>query len=259
MTVSQPNADGSTEVAHSPRVDGLHGLPETQRRVAIRRLAAVGREMIETMSITDATSARLDEAATALEAVVESLRREPVGADYVGHAEVATAGLTLAERQALVEAGDPEAWAQFDHSPLIGLANPMSPPLSMYYEGARVIASATFGAAFEGPPSCVHGGYIAAAFDEVLGAAQSMSGVQGMTANLSVNYRSPTPLMTPLRIEAWLDRIDGRKIFVRGEMYAGDRLTADASGLFIAPDPEVFAALMEVRADMTRARRERGA
>ena len=57
MTASQPNADGSTEVAHSPRVDGLHGLPETQRRVAIRRLAAVGREMIETMSITDATSA----------------------------------------------------------------------------------------------------------------------------------------------------------------------------------------------------------
>ena len=138
----------------------------------------------------------------------------------------------------MVEEGDPEAWAQFDYSPFIGLANPMSPPMHMDYEGDRVVCHVTFGSAFEGPPACVHGGYVAAAFDEVLGAAQSLSGEQGMTARLVTNYRSPTPLHQPLRIEAWVDRREGRKIFVQGTMHAGERLTAEAEGLFIAFDPD---------------------
>ena len=37
------------------------------------------------------------------------------------------------------------------------------------------------GPAYEGPPGCVHGGFIAAAFDEVLGSTQSLSGSPGMT------------------------------------------------------------------------------
>ena len=92
---------------------------------------------------------------------------------------------------------DPEWAATFDHSPFIGLANPLSPPVELEYSGDRVIARVTFGAAYEGPPGCVHGGYVAATFDEVLGAAQSLSGDQGMTAHLEIDYRRPTPLGWP--------------------------------------------------------------
>ena len=33
----------------------------------------------------------------------------------------------------------------------------------------HVVGHVVFGDAYEGPPGCVHGGFIAAAFDEVLG------------------------------------------------------------------------------------------
>lgn len=235
----------------SPRVEGLNNLPPTPRRVAMRRLAAAGRELIDVMSRSSAEADELNEAAEALERVVEMLQRGPTDAPYEGIAELANAGDVLAERRELVAKGDPEAWAHFDFSPLIGIANPMSPPLHMRYEGDRVIAEVTFGAAFEGPPSCVHGGYVAATFDEVLGAAQSLAGDQGMTASLTIDYRSPTPLLTPLRVEAWLERREGRKIWVRGQMHAGERLTAEAHGLFVAFNREKFLQLLEQRVNLT--------
>jgi acyl-coenzyme A thioesterase PaaI-like protein len=146
-----------------------------------------------------------------------------------------------------VEEGDPEAGAPFDHSPFIGLANPLSPPLHFEYRGDRLYGTVTFGSAYEGPPGCVHGGYVAAAFDELLGAAQSMSGTQGMTARLEVNYRNPTPLGEPLHMEGWVDRRDGRKIFVKGTLSTEANLTADAEGLFLSLDPQRFEALIVER------------
>ena len=241
-------SDGPPADRRSPRVDRFHELPPTERRVAMRRLAAAGREVIDLMSSTAANASELNEAAESLEAVADLLRSCVGESDYEGVAELANAGELLAERRRMVAEGDPEAWAQFDYSPFIGLANPMSPPLELNYEGERVVCSVTFGAAYEGPPSCVHGGYVAAAFDEVLGAAQSLSGEQGMTARLLVNYRSPTPLHEPLRIEAWLERREGRKIFVAGTMTVGERVTAEAEGLFIAFNPERFMELLEQRA-----------
>ena len=45
---------------------------------------------------------------------------------------------------------------------------------------------------------------VAAAFDEVLGFVQSLSGRPGMTGTLTVRYRKPTPLHTELRFDAQL-------------------------------------------------------
>jgi len=73
-------------------------------------------------------------------------------------------------------------------------------------------------------------------FDEVLGLAQALSGHPGMTGRLEISYRSPTPLHTPLRVVGRFDRVDGRKIFTSGEITAGDRLCAEAVGLFITID-----------------------
>lgn len=63
-----------------------------------------------------------------------------------------------------------------DHSPLVGPLNPLAPPIVISADGTKVTGVVTFGAAYEGPPGCVHGGFIAAAFDEVLGLAQGMWG-----------------------------------------------------------------------------------
>ncbi len=231
-----------------PRIKLLHGLEETPRRVELRRLAAAGRAVIDHLVSTAATLDDLAAAADQLEDVAKVLSEMPSGQDYVGYAEAANAGGAIGgpdDGDDLFD--DPERFASFDHSPFIGLANPMSPPMYFRYERHRVTGTVNFGAAYEGPPGCVHGGYVAAAFDELLGAAQSLSGTQGMTARLVVNYRSPTPLRTELHMQGVLSRREGRKIYCEGQLWAGDRLCAEAEGLFISLDPERFGELLEAR------------
>jgi hypothetical protein len=38
-----------------------------------------------------------------------------------------------------------------------------------------------------------------------------------------------------LRLLAWIEKIEGRKTLVHGEMYAGDTLTASCEGTFVQP------------------------
>jgi hypothetical protein len=127
-------------------------------------------------------------------------------------------------------------------SPISGKSNPMAPPVTLRVKrgsprddidvDVHIAGDVTFGPAYEGPPGHVHGGLIAAMFDELLGFAQLSP---GFTAYLHVNYRKPTPLNVPLKLHAWVASVDGRKRLVSGECYAGDTLLSDAEGLFIAP------------------------
>jgi acyl-coenzyme A thioesterase PaaI-like protein len=87
----------------------------------------------------------------------------------------------------------------------------------------------------------VHGGWVACAFDEILGIANIEAGNPGMTARLTIHYRKPTPLFRELRIRAWVDRVEGRRIMARGEMWDGETLTAEADGIFVQPRPELAA------------------
>jgi hypothetical protein len=54
-------------------------------------------------------------------------------------------------------------------------------------------------------------------------------------------------LRTELRFEGVLDRVEGRKTFCRGTIHAGDRLCAEAEGLFVAVDSSRFAGMLEAR------------
>lgn len=129
-------------------------------------------------------------------------------------------------------------------SPIVGEASPLSPRLDWEVVervggGVAVEGRGTFGAPYEGPPGFVHGGWIACAFDEMLGIANIAAGHPGMTARLTVHYRRPTPLFHDLRFVAWVDRVEGRRIMSRSEVYDGDVLTAEADGLFVQPRPEL--------------------
>jgi acyl-coenzyme A thioesterase PaaI-like protein len=136
-------------------------------------------------------------------------------------------------------------------SPVLGTINPIAVPLvvNVLQEGARATVEGriTFTEPYEGAPGCVHGGFIASAFDEVLGVAQSASGQPGMTANLTVDYRSPTPLLRELVFRGWCEKVEGRKIFTRGTLHHGDTLCAESTGLFISMRPELFERLLALR------------
>jgi acyl-coenzyme A thioesterase PaaI-like protein len=124
-------------------------------------------------------------------------------------------------------------------SPIVGEASPLSPRLDWEVTDAGVEGRGTFGAAYEGPPGFVHGGWIACAFDEMLGIANIAAGNPGMTARLTVHYRRPTPLFRDLRFRAWVDRVEGRRILSRAEVWDGETLTAEADGIFVQPRPEL--------------------
>lgn len=195
-----------------------------------RRLAKAMRGVIDRLVTSDAPESELRVAADALERYAARLASHPRRALPYGFAETANAG---------------DVTALFDYSPLIGLSNPMAPPIKLEIDGEVVRGTATFGSAYEGPPGHVHGGFVAAAFDEVLGFVQSTTGNPGMTGTLTVRYRKPTPLHTELRFEARVLRVDGRKIFTAGQVYARQTLTAEAEAVFISVDLQKMRELIE--------------
>lgn len=184
-----------------------------------RRLATAMRKVIELLVTTEAPADELRVAADRLELYAQRLETQPRQYITWGHPEASTAGTT---------------GGFFDLSPFMGLANPLAPPISLWVDGAIVRGKARFGWAYQGPPGYLHGGFVAALFDETLGMAQSMTGNPGMTGTLTVRYRKPTPLYTELRIEATVQRVQGRKIFTEARLYAGDTLTAEAEAIFIS-------------------------
>jgi len=195
------------------------------RRVELRRLADAAR------LLSDRMVANTDDE--------EALRK---AADAVEGAAALLSGGGRSSYEAFgpaIESGD-DPGAFFDHSPVLGLSNPGAPPLQLDLVDGRVRGRAVFGAPYEGPPGCVHGGWVACAFDELLGSAQSAVDRPGMTGTLTVVYRSPTPLFTELTFEAGVERVERRKIFVRGTVHAGDRLCAEAEGIFISIDRDKF-------------------
>ncbi len=198
-----------------------------------RRLAGAIRDVMERLIATGAPLHLVTEAADELERIAARFADVPHAPGYEGYRETAMSG------------DDPSA--SYEFSPFIGGANALAPPISLRPDEDTVRGSVTFGSAYEGPPGCVHGGYVAGAFDELLGATQSLSGAAGMTGTLRVLYRSPTPLNRPLELAGWIREIDGRKIHTEGTLHADGELCAEAEGIFISVDPAVFRALMESR------------
>jgi acyl-coenzyme A thioesterase PaaI-like protein len=197
-----------------------------------RRLADATRVVIRHLVSSSAPDADLEEAAAAVAQAAALLDGGTKEREYFGVAE----GSLISEQREFI-----------DYSPFMGLLNPMAPPMTIWRDGDQVLASATFGPQYEGPPGCVHGGFVAAAFDEVLGVTQSLTGRAGMTAHLAVDYRSPTPLHRELRFAGRVDRTEGRKIIATATLHVGERLCAEATGLFVSMRPEVMDRLIRVR------------
>lgn len=138
-----------------------------------------------------------------------------------------------------VRPSDYSTWGVPEHlaaNPAIGSRNPVSPPLEpVVFTDASVRADLTLGIEYQGPPGCVHGGIVALIFDEMLGLANAAAGSVGMTADLRISYKAPTPLFAPLRFEARQERVEGRKIWATATLHTGETLCATAEALFIEP------------------------
>jgi acyl-coenzyme A thioesterase PaaI-like protein len=119
----------------------------------------------------------------------------------------------------------------FINHPMIGPANGCAPPISVHPDGAGLLGELQFRPPQEGPPGYAYGGYIAAGFDAVLLMTAGINGLAGPTKELSVSYRAPTPLNTPLRYEAAVESAEDRRAVVRGRLVAGDLVCAEGRGV----------------------------
>jgi acyl-coenzyme A thioesterase PaaI-like protein len=198
--------------------------PDLEQRVgeARRRLAASTRALVEAATLVpaDSDAAALTAAADAID--VATARLVDSGATVAGarHRYAKTYGNYL------------------PNSLLVGQAHPLSPTADYSFADGVLDVRVRFGPAYEGPPGYVHGGIVALAFDELFGMCNVCNGQGGLTGRLTVRYRKPTPLGQELRLTAWQDHHEGRRMHVRGTIHAGAVLTAEAEGLFVTPRPE---------------------
>jgi acyl-coenzyme A thioesterase PaaI-like protein len=125
--------------------------------------------------------------------------------------------------------------ALLERSGISGRSNPLAPPVQWTVTDDVTTGSATYSPAYEGPVGHVHGGFVAAAFDDLMGAAQLASGRAGYTGTLTVKMLRPTPLGQRIDYEAGVEGVEGRKIWVWARSSCRGERLAEASIVFIAP------------------------
>ncbi|XP_063002080.1 acyl-coenzyme A thioesterase THEM4 isoform X2 [Elgaria multicarinata webbii] len=87
----------------------------------------------------------------------------------------------------------------------------------------------------EGHPGFAHGGSTATILDATFGSTAICVAGRVMTANLTIDYKSPIPLGSVVLVKCKLDRTEGRKLFFTGAVRSvdGQTLHAEATALFI--------------------------
>jgi acyl-coenzyme A thioesterase PaaI-like protein len=93
-------------------------------------------------------------------------------------------------------------------------------------------------AEYEGGPRVAHGGWTASVLDEVCGHVPILNHQMTVTGTLTVNFLKPVPIDRPLQARAWIDRVEGKKWFIEGELTlasSGARL-ATGTGIWIGRD-----------------------
>ena len=117
---------------------------------------------------------------------------------------------------------------------VVGLRNPVAPPLVLHHEPDGLVWSEfVLGAPYEGPPEHVHGGVSALILDHVLGATAHRPGRPAYTGTLTLRYRRRTALGRQLRAQARIERTEGVKTFAVGHLADEDGVTVEAEGVFI--------------------------
>jgi acyl-coenzyme A thioesterase PaaI-like protein len=164
-------------------------------------LAAVLRELTSTVLSLERATPELRELTAALRAAQQRL--------------AATAPRDFSPR--VGEHPTPAQRVYVDHSRDIGEYNPCFPDYELQVQGEAGHGTVEFPVCYEGPPGIVHGGFLAVFFDCVLQQLNCDLGLAGKTAELSLRFRRPTPLLTPLVVHATRS-IEGTRIHSHAEL-----------------------------------------
>ena len=121
-----------------------------------------------------------------------------------------------------------------------GPENPASLGLRMRPDGEGVAGEVTFRAQHEGAPGFAHGGAVATVLDDALGMLLMRLGRPAVTRRLEVDYERPCFIDRRYDVEASIERIDGRKLWMVASLSEDGERVAAARALFLGVDVEHF-------------------
>ncbi len=116
---------------------------------------------------------------------------------------------------------------------IMGPHHPVRPDLEIHHEGGVTRGRVCFGVVFEGPPGCVHGGYLAHFFDQILGQHNLFEKIPAMTGTLNVRYQRGTPILRDLCFEVTHEVRGERVVLTRSALSADGVVFSEAEGTFI--------------------------
>jgi acyl-coenzyme A thioesterase PaaI-like protein len=188
-----------------------------QQRRRYEPLTASVRKLIDATLRTEADEEVVTSVTSEIDAAADKLRKLQVEG---------TLGVSLTPD------GQPVAWGNMAN----GLRNPLAPPILIQRDGAvKARLDVELGAAYEGAPGHLHGGYGALVLDHLFGDVASYGSPDTVAATGTITYRYQRPTrLGPLRAEAEIQNTDGRKIFVAGHLADAEGVTVTAEGVFIA-------------------------
>lgn len=137
---------------------------------------------------------------------------------------------------------DPHCWGCGDNPAGISLPSPGAEGLTAYS------ASFSFRPEHQAAPGLVHGGLVGAALDEACGLLATWYRFPSVTARLSIRFLKPVHINRTLAVSAELQREEGRRLEISGELRDDGELLADARGSFIHVPLEHFLRTPEGRA-----------
>jgi acyl-coenzyme A thioesterase PaaI-like protein len=132
-----------------------------------------------------------------------------------------------------------------DRNFMLGVCNPLAPPMVVENQGDDVVGEVTLSYAYEGPPGAAHGGVVAALIDQIFGSLMVRSDIPSMTGKLTVRYHKPTPLNTKLHLKAWRKEEQGKSILCEAELRSSGALIASAECMMVKVNNESLFKLFE--------------
>jgi thioesterase superfamily protein len=107
-----------------------------------------------------------------------------------------------------------------------------------YYRNPRdsrrgIKGFAWFGPGSQGPPGHAHGGSLSGVLDEAMGVAVWNEGKFAVAANLIINFLSMVRLDSVAEFDAWIEKVEKRKVWTRADLRCNGKHCVSAEGLFI--------------------------
>jgi len=204
-------------------------MPEPHQ-AARRDLADKVREVIEQCLMTEVSQDVIEDATARIGDVLEDLK----AVQGVPFREAIANGHYLANRIAYA-----------DRNSVIGKANPLAAPMDLSSEDEWAVGHVTLGRVYEGAPGFIHGGVVSMLFDQIFGSIMVREGVPGLTGELQIRYKKPTPVSVPLKLMARIKDINGRQYRCEGKLLHGGDVLVTGRALMVAVEGEQLRVLFE--------------